>query len=671
MAPSRDELLAGCLGDYEERSSDGTRPDLHEYRERLGEAWGDFVAIVETETQLRDLIEPPPPMPLGGLFGPYELLRQVGRGSSGIVYAARHTVLNRVEAVKVLQPGLETDAASLERFRREVALAAEIDHPNIVRVHGAGVIEGHPYLAMELVEGTPLRALIAAGNVPSEHVLARGLAGVADGLAVLHGLGIIHRDVKPANIVLRPDGSMVLTDFGLAREQGVAHLTQTGQMLGTPYYMSPEQVIGTRAGIDGRSDVYGLGATAYHALAGRTVFRASSVPLLARRVLEEDPLPLARRAPHVDPRLAQVVTKAIERRPEDRYLTAEALRDDLRAVVDRAPLRGRPVSVRRRLLRRIQRHGRTLALTGALLVALTVALLASGGEGATRQLVVLPATEVVLDGEPRGRGPLVLVPGTYRIQATLAGFRPLDRRVRIAAEERGPETLVLIVEDPHDATAARLLRESLGAFAVIYGGDDPRGPGAPPVDPVLPRGLVRMEDLDRFRVEVNEELSLPEPAEVVFRRGGEALARLSWGTKAWLEGPIPTPVVSALQIGDVVTWGVEGQHGEAFTQSFTVAEVPDDARRAWERTRRLASGQHTGIRAWLRGSFLVDQGFNLAALREMRAAGAAGDCLLPWLVAVEAIARMDLGGSRPGREVAAAYRRFPAEVRAAWRRGVR
>ncbi|MHC5011427.1 MAG: serine/threonine-protein kinase, partial [Planctomycetota bacterium] len=319
-------LVARSLEDFHSRRARGEAPIAEDYSDPLGEAYDDFLDVLAAETALDALLEPPAEEALPRDFGPYTLLREIGRGAAGIVYEAVHRELGRREAVKILRTAFDAEDTANERFRREAKALARIEHPNVVEIFGAGEVEGRLYYAMALLEGPSLAKIARSAEPVDARVLCEGLAGVADALRALHEAGVVHRDVKPSNIIVAPDGRMVLADFGLARAVGSASMTRTGQALGTPLYMSPEQMLGKRDAIDGRSDVYGLGATLYEVLAGQPVFKTDDVRALLKLVISERPVPLRRVAPHVPEGCDYIAMKALEKRRQDRYQTAAAMR---------------------------------------------------------------------------------------------------------------------------------------------------------------------------------------------------------------------------------------------------------------------------------------------------------------------------------------------------------
>jgi serine/threonine-protein kinase len=266
----------------------------------------------------------------------YELGERLGAGGMGEVRRARDTVLDRAVAIKLLSPAFAEDASLRERFGREARLVARLTHPGIVTVFDTGIEDGAPFIVMEVVDGTTLAALIARdGALAAERAAAIGHE-VALTLAYAHAKGVLHRDVKPANILLPAGGGAKLGDFGIALSAEASRLTQAGTLLGTAGYLAPEQLAGEEA--TAASDVYALGACLYEALAGRLPRDASSLAALAR---DELVTPVSELAPSVPGRIEEVVMRCLARRPEFRPSAAElaqALRKEDPALRPTRPL---------------------------------------------------------------------------------------------------------------------------------------------------------------------------------------------------------------------------------------------------------------------------------------------------------------------------------------------
>src|SRR5438128_6554966 len=232
-------------------------------------------------------------LPLPRTFGDYELLEEIARGGMGIVYKARHLSLGRIVAVKMLLLGPLSSPEFVMRFRAEASAAASLLHPNIVAIHEVGVHQGQQYFAMDFVEGQSLAKLISdfGFRISDCKRAARYLKTIAEAIHYAHERGILHRDLKPSNVLIDASDQPRVTDFGLARHlEGHSELTVTGQVLGSPNYMPPEQAVARRGKVSRRSDVYSLGAMLYHLLTGRPPFVGESLTDTLEQVLNSDPV---------------------------------------------------------------------------------------------------------------------------------------------------------------------------------------------------------------------------------------------------------------------------------------------------------------------------------------------------------------------------------------------
>ncbi len=327
----------------------------------------------------------------GRKIGRFELLDTVGHGAFGTVYKARDPELDRPVALKVPRAGQFATPEDLDRFLREARSAAQLQHPAIVTVHEVGVATGLPYLVSDFVEGITLADLLTSRqlSIPES---AQLIAQVADALHYAHERGVVHRDVKPSNIMLRQQGSgkplaaqtaslslePLLMDFGLAkRDTGEITMTMDGQVLGTPAYMSPEQASGEAHKVDGRSDLYSLGVVLYQLLTGALPFRGNKRMLLYQ-VLHEDPRPPRTLNDHIPRDLQTICLKAMSKEVERRYATAGDFRDDLRHFLSHEPIKARPVGRVEKLWRWCRRNPSKVWL-GVLVMVLVAGLLGGAG----------------------------------------------------------------------------------------------------------------------------------------------------------------------------------------------------------------------------------------------------------------------------------------------------
>ncbi|MGH7140235.1 MAG: serine/threonine-protein kinase, partial [Pirellulales bacterium] len=278
----------------------------------------------------------------GRAFGEYELLAEIARGGMGVVFRARQTRLNRTVAVKMILAGELASHDDVRRFLSEAESAAGLDHPGIVPVYECGQIGGQHFFSMGFIEGQSLAALLAAGPLPPRRA-AELVAEVADAVDYAHERGVIHRDLKPGNILLEQGGHPRVTDFGLAkRVASDSNLTRSGQALGTPSYMPPEQASGKLDAIGRAADVYALGAVLYAALTGRPPFQAATPLDTLLQVLEQEPVAPRQLNADVPRDLETIALKCLEKDPLKRYATAAELADELRRFLRGEPIAARP-----------------------------------------------------------------------------------------------------------------------------------------------------------------------------------------------------------------------------------------------------------------------------------------------------------------------------------------
>jgi hypothetical protein len=360
-----------------------TGPTVEEYLERFPEYRADLMLECQPRKICRSSLDPAsrdryaqPARPgtntaaaaEGGLakIGKFQLMELLGTGAFGNVYKAWDGDLERVVALKIPRAGADES----DRFVKEARSAARLQHPNIVGLHEAGQIDGTWFIASEFVSGTTLAERCRQGPWPAREA-AEALAVVAEALDYAHRQGVVHRDIKPSNILLDAENKPHLTDFGLAkRDKAASAATMTGQVVGTPAYMSPEQARGDSKHVDGRTDVYSLGVVLYQMLTGLLPFPGDNLVEFVK-ALNDDPVPPRHLNPRVPRELETVCLRAMSRKPNRRYPTAAALAEDLRRFLAGWPVKARRTGPTVRAARWLRRK----LLLPALILALQVVII--------------------------------------------------------------------------------------------------------------------------------------------------------------------------------------------------------------------------------------------------------------------------------------------------------
>jgi WD40 repeat protein len=349
-------LLKAALGP-ENQEDDATKPSTGSSELTLGRNEGPSEAL-KTAT----------PLPRIRYFGDYELIDEISHGGMGVVYRARQVSLNRMVALKMILSGQLASSQEVHRFRVEAEAAANLDHPNIVPIHEVGEHEGHHYFAMKLIEGGNL-ARSKPRLYGDQRAIATLVATVARAVHHAHEHGILHRDLKPANILVDSKGAPHVTDFGLARRvEGGDSLTQSGAILGTPSYMSPEQAAGGKDVVTS-SDVYSLGAILYELLTGHPPFQGPTPLETLRKVTEDEPVRPRSVSMNIARDLETICLKCLEKQPRLRYGTALELARDLERWLAHEPITARPVGPPERVFKWIRRRPAVAALVFLLLVS--------------------------------------------------------------------------------------------------------------------------------------------------------------------------------------------------------------------------------------------------------------------------------------------------------------
>jgi len=309
----------------------------------------------------------------------FEILELIGRGGMGVVYKARQRSLNRLVALKMIRDGNHAKPKDLARFRIEARAVAQLRHANIVQIHEIGEEGGLPFVALELLERESLETRTAGTPQPGPQA-AQILSTLARAIHVAHQAGIIHRDLKPSNVLFTSDGVLKITDFGLAKrlEQDEGH-TESGQVMGSPSYIAPEQARGRNREVGPAADIYSLGAILYQLLTGRPPFRGTTPVETVMQVIQEEPVAPSRLQSKVSRDLETICLKCLDKDPRRRYASAEELADDLDRYLAQKPIRARPTPSWERALKWARRRP-----TAALLLAFTLAGLAGVGAAGAR-----------------------------------------------------------------------------------------------------------------------------------------------------------------------------------------------------------------------------------------------------------------------------------------------
>jgi serine/threonine protein kinase/outer membrane protein assembly factor BamB len=365
----------------------------------------------------------PPVEPDRTEFGKYEIIEEIARGGVGVVYKAKQKELDRVVALKVLQGGTAASPEKVKRFMQEAQAAAKLQHPNIVPIHDFGAHGGEYFFTMDLVDGESLADVIARGPIQPKEALEI-IRQVAEALQHAHDHGIIHRDIKPGNILIDKAGHVKVTDFGLAKEvdRDQMHLTVTGQVMGTPRYMSPEQASGKTAQADQRSDIFSLGSTLYEMLTGKPAFESDNVVEILRKICTEDPIPPHKHNSKIHRDVETICLQALEKPPERRYQTAAEMTADIQRFFAGEPIEAKPIGFIERLWRRCRKHGKLIvANTGIFAVGGYLVFFYLTNRPARLRLDVEPPdADVALDGSLLGTNELSsdikLTPGHHRVR---------------------------------------------------------------------------------------------------------------------------------------------------------------------------------------------------------------------------------------------------------------
>jgi len=395
-------------------------------------------------------------------YGRYEVVKELGRGTMGVVYQAHDPQIDRMVALKILRPDRVVSQDFVLRFLREAKAIGRISHPNIVTVYDVGQDHGTIYIAMEYLEGRPLNEVIKGKILPVEEAVAI-CTQVANALGYAHGKGITHRDIKPSNIILTPDNQTKLTDFGIARieDPDAAQQTQAGDILGTPVYMAPEQVLGQKA--DGRTDLYALGVIIYEMVVGKRPFGGGNIAAIFRAITHDPPEDPMKTGSFDNRSLADLIFKSLAKDPGSRFQTGEEMATALQSCLDAAAHPFPEVTTQVDKPVRSKKTGLVIALLCVCLAVGAIgyktlqktAPVSDSDQGGSLQPVASatldvastpPGAQVYVDSAFKGTTPagILLAPGSYEVRLSLPGYYEWEAQLQIGAEDPAPLAVRLV-----------------------------------------------------------------------------------------------------------------------------------------------------------------------------------------------------------------------------------
>lgn len=379
-------------------------------------------------------------------YGRYEIIKKLGKGGMGVVYQAHDPQIDRPVALKVLRVDRVGSEDFVLRFFKEAKFIGRLSHPNIVTVYDVGQDHGTIYIAMEYLQGQPFNEVIRSGRLSIEKIIDIALQ-VANALGYAHEKGIVHRDIKPSNIILIDEINVKLTDFGIARaeDSNAAQQTQTGVILGTPFYMSPEQVMGKR--VDGRSDLFSLGVILYESIVGRKPFKGDHFTAIFRSITDDIPVAPLKIDASLPPSLSDIIMKALSKNPDERFQTGKEMGDALKTclqVKKSLLLPGKPISPPKKPVASVFIMG----LIAAVVLGGTIYFFGAHKKQASFLMVTSSPSgaQVFLDDSFKGNTPINLeIPiGKYEVRVSLPDYLDWEAQLQISEPGKTPLHVRLI-----------------------------------------------------------------------------------------------------------------------------------------------------------------------------------------------------------------------------------
>jgi len=421
-------------------------------------------------------------------FGRYEVISEIGRGSMGVVYKAHDPNLDLTVALKVLRQDRLSSDAFVKRFLSEAKALGRLDHPNIIRVYNVDEDQGNVYIAMEFIEGESLNDVIQKKKFTPEEIIEIG-STVAATLDYAHRQGIIHRDIKPSNILIRSDGRLKITDFGIAHieDSAAPKQTQAGEILGTPAYMSPEQVLSRQ--VDGRSDIFSLGVILYELSAGRMPFPGQNLAAIFNAITQIEPAPVNAGNPDIPDDLSGVIAKCLQKNPDGRFSSGHELLSALKACSEKEG----PAAVTAPMEQK-KSMGKSLIVAAVIIIAAAFGLASyfvmgtktgtspvedNAGSAVLKVESIPSGAQVFIDGAFKGKSPASyeLSAGKHEVRLTSPGHYDWEAQVQLNEKEETPLAVQLIPETSDTGTAIPQSREKDISEAPAAGTENLSGQG--------------------------------------------------------------------------------------------------------------------------------------------------------------------------------------------------